>query len=236
MPSSHSPESTSANVSTFVFLFCFLFCLFVCFFMAIWPTSTRFMHLIFVSHFYTTSSLKLNPLFACFSLRASGRDPFSAQSPSKKAGLSSTPMYPPPPPPPLPQTLPRIKEVAPDHRWVILQCWYKKKVSWDVVEGERIYKPESISVVQNDFPTLTAEDLLLPRNYTSNTVNGFFFFFKYNSCMHSDFQNAFMFILNLNVFVKFSLTVCLFLWFLLVIFLRQNQTAWLVTCEQISHL
>jgi len=44
-----------------------------------------------------------------------GRDPFSAQSPSKKAGLSSTPMCPPPPPPPLPQTLPRIKEVAPDH-------------------------------------------------------------------------------------------------------------------------
>lgn len=44
-----------------------------------------------------------------------GRDPFNAQSPSKKAGLSSTPMCPPPPPPPLPQTLPRIKEVAPDH-------------------------------------------------------------------------------------------------------------------------
>lgn len=189
-----------------------------------------------MSHFCTTSSLKLNPLFACFSLRAPGRDPFSAQSPSKKAGLSSTPMCPPPPPPPLPQTLPRIKEVAADHRWVILQCWYMKKVSWDVVEGERIYKPESISVVRTEFPTLTVEDLLLPRNYTSNTVNGFFFFFKYNSCMHSDFQNAFMFILNLNVFVKFSLTVCLVLWFLLVIFLRQNQTDWLVTCEQLSHL
>lgn len=70
---------------------------------------------------------------------------------------------------------------------------------------------KQISVLRTNFPTLTAEDVLLPRNYSSNTVNGFFFFFKYNSCMHSDFQNAFMFILNLNVFVKFSLTVCLFL-------------------------
>ena len=64
--------------------------------------------------------LKLNPLYACFCLCASGRDQSSVQRPSEEAGLSSTPMCPPPPPPPLPPTLSRIKEVAPDHRWVIL--------------------------------------------------------------------------------------------------------------------
>ena len=40
--------------------------------------------------------------------------------------------------------------------------------------------------------------------------------------MHSHFQNAFTFILNLNVSSKFLLTACLFLCFLLVVFLRQN--------------